>query len=88
MITNSRRIVRRRAPIRYITQLGVIGAWAGVVGGDGAGGNINGGGGDIGEGMVGRGNDIVGDSAGDGTGGTGVDSVVKAPTALQARRIY
>ncbi len=79
-------MVRDRAPIRYITQPGVIGAWAGEgtggVGGSdgGAGGGTDDGGGVIG-GIAGDG---TGDITGGGTDGVGGDSVVKALTALQA----
>ena len=81
-------MVRDRAPIRYITQPGVIGAWAGEgtggVGGSdgGAGGGTDDGGG--GGGIGGIAGDGTGDITGGGTDGVGGDSVVKALTALQA----
>jgi len=85
MIINSSIMVRDRAPIRYITQSGVVGAWAGdgtggVGGSDGGAGGTDGGGGGIG-GIAGSG---TGDITGGGTVGVGGDSVVKALTALQA----
>ena len=80
-------MVRSKAPIRYITQSGVIGAWVAgaVAGGGGNGGETGAGGGD---GMVG----ITGSGTGDmttggtvvGAGGVGAELVAKAPTALQA----
>ena len=81
-------MVRDRAPIRYITQPGVIGVWAGD-GTGGVGGSDGGAGvgtdGDVGGsgigGIAGRG---AGDITGGGTDGVGGDSVVKALTALQA----
>ena len=77
-------MVSSRVPIRYITQSGVVGVWAGGgVGDGGTGGSTGGGGGvDVGDGTVGNGtDDMTGGSTGDGVMG---DSVVKAPTALQA----
>jgi len=80
-------MVRDRAPIRYITQPGVIGAWTGEgtggVGGSdgGAGGGTDG---DVGGGIGGIAGSGTGDITGGGTDGVGSDSVVKALTALQA----
>lgn len=121
MVINSKIMVRSRAPIRYITQSGVVGAWAGVAvtGGGNGGGNGCGSGvsmvSSIGTGAWGtagvsdgsgggapNGSDVSGGVAGSsaegiagdagcgvsgGTGGAGGDSVVKAPTALQALRV-
>lgn len=79
-------MVRDRAPIRYITQPGVIGVWAGD--GTGGVGGSDGGAGVGTDGDVGGVGGIVGSGAGDitggGTDGVGSDSVVKALTALQA----
>jgi len=85
MVITNIMMVRNKAPIKYITQSGVVGVW---VGGGGIGGST---------GCAGAGN--TGGGAGDGgvagtgirIGGTGVDtdedgngSVVKVLTALQA----
>ena len=79
-------MTRNKAPIRYTIQSGVAGAWAGGggIGGSTAGtGGAGGGTGDIADGCGGIGNIIDGDAGGDTDGAEG-DSVVKAPTALQA----
>lgn len=78
-------MIRDKVPIRYITQLGVTGVWAGGgAGGDGSGG-AGGSTGGAGGGMAGSGTgDISGGVGGGGTDGVGGDSVVKALTALQA----
>ena len=90
MITNSSTMVRNKPPITYIVQSGcVVGVWAGGAGEGGTGGDTGGGtGGDAGGGtggVAGSGTgDIAGGGGGGGSDGVGGDSVVKAPTALQA----
>ena len=71
MIISSSIMVRSSPPTRYITQSGVVG-WDGAGDGRGGDGGDNSGDDDDGDSSAG------GDSSGDG------DSVVKAPTALQA----
>ena len=68
MIINSSIIVRSSPPITYITQPGAVGP--GDAGGSGGGGGDNSGDDD--------------DSSGGGDSSDGGNSVVKAPTALQA----
>ena len=71
-------MVRSKAPTRYITQPGVA-CWAGSggLGGGGLGGGDCGAGGGLGD------DSGIGGGLGDDSG-AGCDSVVKAPTALQA----
>ena len=88
MMINVRIMVRSRVPIKYITQLGMLRGWAVA----GAGGVIC-----IGVGWVGMGVNVVVGAVSRGVTGVGDslsvdvdtatvwgDSVVKAPTALQA----
>ena len=82
-------MVRSKAPIRYITQSGVIGVWSGdsVAGGGGNGGGTGAGVGDGVVGITGRGTGTGDMTAGGtvvGAGGVGAELVAKAPTALQA----
>ena len=85
VITNSI-MTRSKAPRAYITQSGVVGDWAGAGGTGGSGGvggtGVGSTGGEVG-GSVGTGTIMAGD-AGGGTDEVEGDSVVKAPTALQA----
>ena len=89
MIINDSIMVRNRAPIRYITQLGVTGAWAGG-GTGGVGGSVGGAGGagDSGGGVGGIICNGTGDIDGWGADGGAGDSVVKALTALQALLVF
>ena len=78
-------MVRSKAPIRYITQSGVVGAWAGGGGSGGGGGGT--GLGAVGGKGVGAGcgtGKIIDGNAGGGIEEVGNESVVKVPTALQA----
>lgn len=80
-------MVKSKAPIRYITQSGVIGVWSGdsVAGGGGNGGETGAGGGDGIVGIIGSGTgDITAGGTVVGAGGIGAELVAKAPTALQA----
>ncbi len=80
-------MVRSKAPIRYNTQLGVVGAWVdgAAAGGGGSGGEVGGGGvgGIVGVTRSGTGDTITG-GVDVGIDGVGAESVVKALTALQA----
>ena len=97
MIISSRIMIINRAPIRYITQLGVAGTWTVFGGGGGRG---RGAGGSIGCSSDGGTDAVAGTGVAEefgggadccGDGGVGVstgDSVVKAPTALQALLVW
>ena len=82
LITSSM-IVRSKAPIRYITQSGIVVVWTGGEGGTGG----VGGGGVGADGVAGNGTgtgSIIDVDAGKGTDRVGGDSVVKTPVALQS----